>query len=390
VRRIRQNAVIAILVTLLVLFNACYNYNNPVDREAANYQGFITVATVEEVVPNLADGQDLVFLEINVLMCLTADRYRFQVTDSKGSYSSPMYDAEQSSNLFDFSSVNLESGTYYCRTMARDTNGTWGNWSREVPFTAVVDLGTIVPEDSGWTEDTTPLLDWINVEGAVSYRVRYADSSSGLAIAPVHDVTESEYNITVEQTSNISVYWQVRVVNGAGVSTAWNVEKSFWILPAIGTSYGGGIVFYLDGKGGGLIAAESDQGTDNVWGGYGTSVGVTLTAVGKGAANTAAIVARYGDTEPYEGKTDYAAKLCADLELNGYTDWFLPSMDELDLMHGQKEVIGGFSDTGTGYWSSTEWYSDKNEAWRQYFDDSGFIAQSYKISTHLVRAIRAF
>ncbi len=30
----------------------------------------------------------------------------------------------------------------------------------------------------------------------------------------------------------------------------------------------GGIVFYLDGVGGGLAAAESDQSTDIEWGGY--------------------------------------------------------------------------------------------------------------------------
>jgi len=81
------------------------------------------------------------------------------------------------------------------------------------------------------------------------------------------------------------------------------------------------------------------------------------------AGNTAAIVAALGNAEPYANKTDYAAKICYDLVLNGYDDWFLPSKDELNLMYEQKGVIGGFA--GAYYWSSSEYFL--NYAWSQYF-----------------------
>jgi hypothetical protein len=38
--------------------------------------------------------------------------------------------------------------------------------------------------------------------------------------------------------------------------------------------------------------------------------------------------------------------------LNGYKDWFLPSIDELHKLHQNKTVIGGFANVT--YWSSSE------------------------------------
>lgn len=52
---------------------------------------------------------------------------------------------------------------------------------------------------------------------------------------------------------------------------------------------------------------------------------------------------------------DYAARLCSILEFNGYDDWFLPSLDELDLMYNNlhQEERFGFLDSSY-YWSSSE------------------------------------
>jgi hypothetical protein len=153
---------------------------------------------------------------------------------------------------------------------------------------------------------------------------------------------------------------------------------------AIGDTHQGGIVFYLDGNGGGLIAAPSDQ-TGAAWGCYGQSIG-TGTAVGTGAANTTAIVSGCSETA-------IAARICADLTLGEYDDWFLPSKDELNLMYdniGQGNVlelgnVGNFANNY--YWSSTE-YGD-NIAWVQGFDD-GDKNYYTKGNAYYVRAVRAF
>lgn len=148
----------------------------------------------------------------------------------------------------------------------------------------------------------------------------------------------------------------------------------------IGETFAGGIVFYLDGKGGGLVAAPTDQGGEAEWGGDGTEIGGGSTAVGTGAANAARIVNELGSGA-------YAAKICRDLVLDGYDDWFLPSKDELALMFRnlKKEGLGGFaSDT---YWSSSELNS--GYAWDQYFGNGAqyhYPKGDYK----RVRAVRAF
>jgi len=155
--------------------------------------------------------------------------------------------------------------------------------------------------------------------------------------------------------------------------------------PAIGDTYQGGIIFYLDGNGGGLIAAPSDQ-SSAAWGCYEQSIGGTSSAVGTGAANTTAIVSGCSESA-------IAAKICADLTLGGYSDWFFPSKDELNLMYenigpGDELGLGDIGNFGSNvYWSSTEVEDDV--AWSQDFDD-GYQSDDDKDYTYVVRAVRAF
>ncbi len=152
---------------------------------------------------------------------------------------------------------------------------------------------------------------------------------------------------------------------------------------AIGdTGPAGGIVFYITHGGAhGLEAAPADQSKSRgaEWGCYGTNIpGADGTAVGTGAQNTTDILA--GCTT-----SGIAAALANDYELHGYTDWFLPSKDELDLLYQQKDVVGGFA--SNYYWSSSE--DDSDFAWYQNFD-GGFQGANDKVHTLRVRAVRAF
>lgn len=80
-----------------------------------------------------------------------------------------------------------------------------------------------------------------------------------------------------------------------------------------------------------------------------------------------------------------AAVYCNDLSQDGYTDWYLPALNELNVIYGNKDVIGQFLTNGTYYWSSTE-YSNRY-AWRQRFSD-GFQTYNFKYTTHAVRCAR--
>jgi hypothetical protein len=130
-----------------------------------------------------------------------------------------------------------------------------------------------------------------------------------------------------------------------------------------------------------LEAAPSDQSTGTTWGCYGVSIsGADGTAVGTGEQNTI-------DIEAGCTTAGTAADLCANLSLGGYSDWFLPSKDELNLMYENLKVagVGGFTDGY--YWSSSEYYA--NNAWIQWFS-TGYQYKNYKNNLIRVRAIRAF
>jgi hypothetical protein len=150
---------------------------------------------------------------------------------------------------------------------------------------------------------------------------------------------------------------------------------------AIGDSYQGGIIFYLDGSGGGLIAAPTDQSAGAQWGCYGTTIsGADGTAIGTGAQNTI-------DIETGCTTQITAAEICSNLQLAGYTDWYLPSKDELDMMYVNLHMqgLGGFSISS--YWSSTEY--NNVYAWKQIFSN-GWQDPFIKSFSGFVRAVRAF
>ena len=166
-----------------------------------------------------------------------------------------------------------------------------------------------------------------------------------------------------------------------------NTDDGSCLMPftgAIGDTYQGGIIFWLDGNGGGLIAAPTDQGFAE-WGCYGTYIG-TNSGIGTGFQNTIDIDA--GCTT-----SGIAADICANLTLGGYSDWFLPSKDELNELYlniGQGNAlglgnIGGFAINK--YWSSTEF--DNFSAWDQFFGN-GYQFGNDKNGNYVVRAVRAF
>ena len=160
---------------------------------------------------------------------------------------------------------------------------------------------------------------------------------------------------------------------------------------AVGDSYGGGIVAYIlqDGDPGydssvqhGLIAATADQSAGIIWAlpAYqGTSVPGTLLTIGSGSANTDKIITQNGT-----GST-YAAGLARAYSGGGFSDWYLPSKDELNALYINQVAIGGF--VAKSYWSSSE--NAASTAWNQnfYIGNQGYNA---KFNTFRVRAIRAF
>jgi uncharacterized repeat protein (TIGR02543 family) len=126
--------------------------------------------------------------------------------------------------------------------------------------------------------------------------------------------------------------------NVFGSSTAVNediIVYAKWIkVYEIGdTGPAGGIIFYKKTKASDgwqyLEVAPAEKKFSNImWGAYDQDVTGTQTEMGTGKENTRLIVEYLGTSE-----SGTAAQLCNDLTFGGYTDWFLPSADELDSIY---------------------------------------------------------
>jgi uncharacterized caspase-like protein len=140
----------------------------------------------------------------------------------------------------------------------------------------------------------------------------------------------------------------------------------------------GGIVFYDKGHESDgwryLEAWTADEEGRHSWGYRETAS--TSTVIGSGYRNTYTAMA--GSAHP-------AAEIVRNAAHGGYSDWFLPSKDELNLMYQNREVIGSFA--SEDYWSSSE--SLSLIAWRQVFA-SGATRTNPKTYLIRVRAIRDF
>ena len=179
-------------------------------------------------------------------------------------------------------------------------------------------------------------------------------------------------------------YARAYAINSSG--TAYGGDVAFR-TPAfsIGQSYGGGIIFLIDGSGEhGLIAASADQSSAAYWGCSGTNV-ATLSLTGAGLQNTVNIIAACSTA-------GIAASICYDLDLGGYTDWYLPSISELILMQENlyDAGMGNFS-APYYYWSSTQ--MDAGLAYYRSFEwdyTGGLIKSGYAEYYRQVRAVRSF
>lgn len=301
-------------------------------------------------------------------------------------------------NIATYSDVAVSAGnTYTYRVFSTNSAGNSTTYSNEVTIT--IPLPVTVPVS------TTTATSSITSTGAISGGTISSDGGGTVTARGVVWSTSTNPTISLTTkttdgtgtgsfastitglTANTQYYVRSYATNSAG--TSYGNEITFTTLPTIGQSYQGGIIAYIlqpgdsgyvAGEFHGIISATTDQVINITWGnGSWISTGATATALRTGNANTNTIVSVLSTG-------NYAARLCYDLVLNGYSDWYLPSRDEMSKMILNKNAIGGFS--SANYWSSSE-YDIRNAYYSNFTSGSANLVGD-KLTVANVRAVRSF
>ena len=280
--------------------------------------------------------------------------------------------------------------TYYVRAYATNSIGTgYGNqlsfttWNHptittssvtNITSTAATCGGTIT--SNGGTTITVSGICWSTSQNPTTSNNKTTNGTSSGTF------TSNLTGLTLGTTYYVKAY----ATNSVG--TAYGNQVSFIATLGIGESYLGGKVAYIyqtgdpgyiAGQTHGLIVAPSDQSSSAIWGCFATLIsGADGTAIGTGAQNTI-------DIDNGCTTSGIAADLCASLSLNGYSDWFLPSQNEITKLYLNRNAIGGFA--SNVYWSSTEISNAYAFGYSFYDGTNGSVNRTY--SEH-VRAVRYF
>ena len=296
--------------------------------------------------------------------------------------------------------------TYYVRTYATNASGTV--YGTQISFTTLSSLPIIASTTLpyGITNTAGTSGGTITSDGGLTITARGVcwstsqNPTTALATKTTDGTGSGTFSSSISGlNANTLYYVRSYATNGLGTTYGAQVILSTTATAAalaVGQSYGGGIVAYIfqnsdpgyvAGQVHGLIAASLDQNIAVALLSK-PSTNFTSPNLGTGLANTNALIANQGNTG------SYAAKICRDYNGGNYTDWYLPSKDELNKLYLNRGTIGGFN--GSAYWSSTQLFFGYFIA-DQWFNNDPYSSSggtqadlNGEVNAISVRAIRTF
>jgi hypothetical protein len=243
--------------------------------------------------------------------------------------------------------------TYYAKAYVINSAGV--SFGNQITFTTPDE----VPPSVTTTSVTYVSGSTATLNGVVSFAGGMPDFFGGFCWSTSPNPTISDNSITSTISTgnysaqifglaiNTTYYVRTFGLNDFGVNYGNQISFTTSSQLSIGSSYQGGIVIQLDGSGihGKIASVPTPIGNYN-WGCYGIAVsGADGIAVGTGIQNTLDIAAA-------GCSTNSVGRFCNDLVLNGYSDWYLPSKDELALLIPNRTILAQFD--YHKYFSSSE------------------------------------
>lgn len=279
-------------------------------------------------------------------------RYRrFQIDFEEGYFNSPVYDKwiDEDEHLAE---IVLEPDTKYrVRVSDYAIDDVQSYWSNDLVFTTSSEDFLLSPEeitisnpDSSVLEQPTFSIPDFSLEGDLHSSTYWrVETRAGFPVWE-HEgfgvertaVTLPSGLLQLEQDYNVlASYKAKRLGYSIPELKEFSTADSFFNLRVgldAGVASNGGIYsggnIEVDGKTYAVIVAPNSQGGSSSvqlpWKET-TSITQMTSSVNNGRLNTQAMLE--------DDKLHPAAQFCADLEINGFSDWHLPSRDELEIMY---------------------------------------------------------
>ena len=312
-------------------------------------------------------------------------------------------------NFFTTILLNMPPGWYEIQTRLYPNNAT----GDATLFYRSLDFAQVVPNDTTGTIGVLDITDEMLVTGSIDWSFS-EDMEQALENLSINQVRADEvdyagviqhFSCTYEsptasyqwyvdgvavtgetnQTfsynfSNHGLHRVMVAVQDGGVVNGEEITMDIKPAYTIGNhGQAGGWVFYCDTEGlyegwTYLEGAPEDLSTTMAWSNITNVLVGTSRDIGSGEANTAAIIAQ-------EGHTSSAALACTQYEYGDFTDWFLPSIDELEAF------VANNADFAESVESPWHWSSTENTYFSVFFRSS---KTTKKYFDYAVRPIRSF
>ena len=266
-------------------------------------------------------------------------------------------------------------------------------------FVLIISLNTIA--QTGWYASFAGDTIVLNVSGQ-NGTIQWQQSSDSINWINIDDATATTYEFLTPDSPTGKWFYRAEITNTALCeNSSWygSVLKQKIITNttqvSVGDWFHGGLTTISDSTGYGEVIPLNDQSDSMEWGCDNLVFYVTDT---DGAVNTSTILTNC-NTRPI------AASICDDLILNGYSDWYLPSIAQyipilndptshLTEIHST-DYEGGYTDMSKLYWTSSTNSASCNNPQRAIVATSNIyyqtlIANTPRYSNSRVRCMRSF